>query len=152
MPDPSTKAEYVVGVDLGGTKILAGVFDASLECVGSAKLSTKAQRGLESVLERIERCVRDTVDEADLGIKQVSAVGIGAPGAVDFDNGTVIFAPNLEGWKDVALKKELEKHLGIPVFVENDGNIAMLTQVPGIGPWRLRSPGRTVRIGASLTW
>jgi len=126
MPEASNKDNYVVGVDLGGTKILAGVFDASLECVGSAKLSTTAQRGLESVLERIERAVRDTVDEADLGIKQVSAVGIGAPGAVDFDNGTVIFAPNLEGWKDVALKKELEKHLGIPVFVENDGNIAML--------------------------
>src|SRR5262245_55628683 len=110
MAESSNKDSYVVGVDLGGTKILAGVFDASLECVGSAKLSTKSQRGLESVLERIERCVRDTVDEADLGIKQVSAVGIGAPGAVDFDNGTVIFAPNLEGWKDVALKKEMEKH------------------------------------------
>jgi len=45
---------------------------------------------------------------------------------VDFEADTVIFAPNMEGWKDVPLKKELEKKLGVPVFVENDGNIAVL--------------------------
>src|SRR6185295_19059102 len=106
--------------------ILAGLFDSSLECVGTAKVSTKAQRGLETVLSRIERCVKDAVDEADLSLKQVRGVGIGAPGAVDFETGTVLFAPNLEGWKDVPLKKELEKRLGLPVFVENDGNIAVL--------------------------
>jgi len=78
------------------------------------------------VMERIARCVKDAVDEADLATKQIAGVGIGAPGAVDFDSGTVIFAPNMEGWKDVPLKKELEKHLGVPVFVENDANIAVL--------------------------
>jgi len=122
----TNKESYVVGVDLGGTKILAGLFDNSLECVGTAKVSTKAQRGLETVLTRIERCVRDAVDEADLSLKNVRGVGIGAPGAVDFENGTVLFAPNLEGWKDVPLKKELEKRLDLPVFVENDGNISVL--------------------------
>jgi glucokinase len=125
MPEAS-KGEYVVGVDLGGTKILAGIFDKSLECIGTAKLSTKADRGVEAVSERIDRCIRDAVDEADLSMKSIVGVGIGAPGAVDFESGTVIFAPNLEGWKDVPLKKELEKQLSIPVFVENDANIAVL--------------------------
>src|SRR5438132_5584246 len=122
----TSKENYVVGIDLGGTKILAGLFNGSLECIGTAKVSTKAQRGMETVITRIERCVRDAVDEADLSLKQVAGVGIGAPGAVDFETGTVIFAPNLEGWKEVPLKKELEKQLGVPVFVENDGNIAVL--------------------------
>lgn len=120
------KPEYVVGVDLGGTKILSGVFKNPLECIGSAKVSTKSQRGVEAVVERIARCVEDAVDEADLTLKQVAGVGIGAPGAVDFASGTVIFAPNMEGWKDVPLKKDLEKALGVPVFVENDCNIAAL--------------------------
>ena len=70
--------------------------------------------------------MQDAVDEADLSLKQVAGVGIGAPGAVDFEAGTVIFAPNLEGWKEVPLKKDLEKALGVPVFVENDGNVAVL--------------------------
>lgn len=126
MAEANVKSDYVVGVDLGGTKILAGVFDSSLENIGSSKLSTKSQRGVEAVIDRVARCVQDAVDEADLTMKQVVGVGIGAPGAVDFDAGTVIFAPNMEGWKDVALKKQLEKALSVPVFVENDCNIAAL--------------------------
>ncbi len=126
MAEPNSKAEHVVGLDLGGTKILAGVFNHSLECVGTAKLSTKSQRGMTKVIDRIARCIQDAVDEADLTMKQVAGIGIGAPGAVDYDTGTVIFAPNLEGWKEVPLKKELEKQLGAPVFVENDCNIAAL--------------------------
>src|SRR5512142_2337331 len=122
----TSKSAYVVGVDLGGTKILSGVFSSSLECVATAKLSTKSQRGVDKVIERIARCVQDAIDEADLSLKQVAGVGIGAPGAVDFDAGTVIFAPNLEGWKEIPLKKELEKQLGVPVFVENDCNISAL--------------------------
>ncbi len=118
--------DYVVGVDLGGTKILAGVFKSSFETLATTKLSTKAQRGVKEVIERIARCVQDAVDEADLSLKQVAGIGIGAPGSVNFDDGTVIFAPNMEGWKDVPLKKELEKHLGVPVFVENDCNIGAL--------------------------
>lgn len=122
----NSKTNYLIGVDLGGTKILAGVFTPSLECVATTKLSTKAQRGGKEVIERIARCVKDAVDEADLSLKQVSGIGIGAPGAVDPESGTVLFAPNMDGWKDVPLKKELEGHLDVPVFVENDANIAML--------------------------
>ncbi len=115
-----------MGVDLGGTKILAGVFKSSYETLTVAKVSTKSQRGVSKVIERIARCVQDAVDEADLTLKHVAGIGIGAPGAVDFGTGTVIFAPNLEGWKEIPLKKELEKLLGVPVFVENDCNISML--------------------------
>src|SRR5438552_3224633 len=140
MPESGNKADPVVGVDLGGTKILAGIFDHSLECIGEAKVSTKAQRGVEAVIERLDRCVREAVDEADLTLKQIAGVGIGAPGAVDFETGNVIFAPNLEGWKDVPLKKELEKHPGLPVFVENDENIA----VPGVRVAELKSKPRNV--------
>ena len=139
MPD-SSKSDYIVGLDLGGTKILAGVFTNSLECIGVAKLSTKATRGVDAVVNRIERCIRDAVDEADLSMKQVAGVGIGAPGAVDFDSGTVIFAPNLDGWKDVPLKKSLEKQLNVPVFVENDGNIAVL----GVHVTELKSKPKNV--------
>jgi glucokinase len=125
MAEASDKPEYLLGVDFGGTKIYAGVFKPGLHCVGTSRISTKAQRGPEAVIERIARCVQDAVDECDLDLKKVRGVGIGAPGSVDPDSGRVIFAPNLE-WKDVPLKKDLEKLLGVPVFVENDCNISML--------------------------
>jgi glucokinase len=119
MSEPASKSECFAGVDLGGTKILAGVFDSSLNCLGRAKVSTKSERGPEEVMERIARCVRDAVDECDRDLKQVKAVGVGAPGTVDAATGRVIFAPNLR-WEDVALKKTLEKELGLPVFVEKE--------------------------------
>jgi|SRR5579863_8323458 len=125
MAESNTKGEYYVGVDMGGTKILAGVFNSSLECVGRFKMSTKAERGPGAVIERIARAVHDAVDECDLDLKQVKAIGAGSPGTVDTENGKVIFAGNL-GWKDVALKRELEKHLERPVFIQNDANLCAL--------------------------
>jgi len=125
MAEGTTKGDFFVGVDLGGTKILAGVFDEKLNCLGRNKMSTKPERGANEVIERIARSVRDAVDECDLDFKQLRAVGVGAPGAIDVAAGRVIFAPNLQ-WQDVPLKKILEKELGVPVSIENDGNSAML--------------------------
>jgi len=125
MADRADHRDYLIGVDFGGTKIYTGVFTANLTCLGRARVSTKASRGAAAVIERIARCVHEAVDECDLKISQVKGAGIGAPGAVDAESGVVIFGPNL-GWENVPLKKELEKHLGVPVFVENDCNMAML--------------------------
>jgi len=139
MADNSEKNEHVVGVDFGGTKILAGVFDGKLDCIGRARVSTKADRGADEVIGRIARCVREAVDECDLDLKKINAVGIGAPGAVDSESGKVIFAPNL-GWNDVALKKELEKQLDAHVFLENDCNVCTL----GVYEVELKSKPRDV--------
>jgi glucokinase len=131
--------EYVIGVDLGGTKILAGVFDSHLACLGRAKMSTKSQRGAKAVVERVARCVLDAIDECDLETKEIHGIGIGAPGACDPETGRVIFAPNLV-WEDFPLKKELEKHLDLPVFVENDCNIQTL----GVFEKELKSKPRSM--------
>ena len=94
---PAQKQEYLIGVDLGGTKILAGVFNPQLKCLGCSKMSTKSERGPDPVINRIARCVQDVVDECDLNLKRVKGVGVGAPGAVDPESGRVIFAPTSAG-------------------------------------------------------
>jgi len=119
-------SNHFIGVDLGGTKIYAGVFNSTMQCIGNARISTKPQRGPDAIIERIARCVKDAVDECDLDLKAVRGVGVGAPGAVDAETGRVIFAPNLPKWEDIPLKKELEKHLEVPVFAENDCNLCTL--------------------------
>jgi glucokinase len=138
MPEPSNKSELFIGVDLGGTKILVGVFDRQLSLVGTYKISTKPQRGVDGVIERISRCVRDAVDECDLELAQVKGIGIGAPGSVDSESGTVLFAPNL-GWRDVPLSRELSKELKIPVLLENDCSVSM----QGVYEVELESKPRT---------
>lgn len=126
MPETSIKQDILIGVDFGGTKLLAGVFDPQLRLLGTEKISTKAERGVDAVLDRIARVVREAVDECDLTLKQVRGIGIGAAGAVDPAAGKVLFAPNLPKWENIPLKKELEKRLDVPVFVENDCNTCTL--------------------------
>jgi glucokinase len=113
------EGNHYIGVDVGGTKILVGVFNSSLKLLQTLKLSTKAERGVETVIDRIDRAIRDAVDEADLSLNQIRAVGLGAPGTVDPASGRVIYAINI-GWQNVPLQKDLEKRLGLPVFIEND--------------------------------
>lgn len=125
MPGPSNKNDYLVGVDFGATKIYAGLFTSNLNLVGASKMTTKPVRGPAAVLDRIARCVKDVVDECDLTMDRVRAVGIGAPGAVDPESGRLIVAPNL-GWQDVPLEKELEKRLEVPVAIQNDANAALI--------------------------
>ncbi|MBI1841183.1 MAG: ROK family protein [Verrucomicrobia bacterium] len=125
MPELNPDAELLVGVDLGGTKILAGVFDSKLNLLGTYKMSTKPGRGPDGVIERIARCVEDAVDECDGKLSNVKAIGIGAPGAVDTAKGVVLFAPNLD-WHDVPLVDRLHKHLDVPIHLENDCTISML--------------------------
>ncbi len=133
MTAAASHTDYVAGVDFGGTKILVGVFDRSLAPLGSCKKKTKAHRGPAAVMERIARCVRDAVAESGLQLGQLRAIGLGAPGPVDPTSGHVLFAGNL-GWENVPLKTEMERQLGVPVFVENDANNCVL----GIHEWELK--------------
>lgn len=125
MPTGNSRSNYVIGVDLGASKIYTGVFDRRFGIAGTARSSTKAQRGPAAVIERIVRSVHEALDECDVTMKQVKALGIGAPGTVDRVTGEVMVAPNL-GWKRIPLQKALQKRLKIPVFVGNDCQVSML--------------------------
>jgi len=115
----------VIGVDMGGTKILAAVVNAEGRILADAKIPTKAYKGATVVIDRIASCIQKAMDKSRVDPRSVQAVGIGAPGPLDPGTGIVIFAPNL-GWKDVPLKAELETRTGIHTFVDNDVNVGTL--------------------------
>ncbi len=115
----------VVGVDMGGTKILSAVIDAEGNILGTAKLSTKADEGTTAVIDRIAESIEKAIDKSNVENASIQAIGIGAPGPLDPETGIVIFAPNL-GWRDVPLKTELEARTGLPTFVDNDVNVGTL--------------------------
>jgi glucokinase len=125
MAERNKRGPFWLGVDIGGARIRAGVLSKSGEMAGLARVSTKAGRGTEATVERIVRCVRDAVDEADLTLKDVRGVGVGVPGPVDPASGVALSSAVL-GWGEVPLKTRLEASLGLPVFVESDWNAALL--------------------------
>ena len=116
---------YVVGVDMGGTKILSAVIDAEGNILGTAKVPTKADAGTSVVIDRIADSIQKAIGKSGINAASIEAVGIGAPGPLDPKTGVVIFAPNL-GWRDVPLKTELEARIGIQTFVDNDVNVGTL--------------------------
>lgn len=120
MPDPKLFA----GIDLGGTNIQVGVLNEEAKVLGRAKKKTKASEGADAVIARLVDGVRSACDEAGVDLRQLAGLGIGAPGAIQPETGTVIEAGNL-GWKDVPLKEVLESKLGLPVVLDNDVNCAV---------------------------
>ena len=74
-----TRDRLVVGIDLGGTKILAGVVDAKGKIIGQAKRATKPEDGVEAVVERMAKTVREAVSNAELSSGDIAAVCSCAP-------------------------------------------------------------------------
>ncbi len=115
----------VIGVDMGGTKILSAVVNESGNILATAKIPTQAKDDTSIVIDRIADSIKEAFQKSGVAVDTIQAIGIGAPGPLDPQTGVVIFAPNL-GWKNVALKTELEERLDIPTFVDNDVNIGTL--------------------------
>ncbi|MBO0866980.1 MAG: ROK family glucokinase [Micromonosporaceae bacterium] len=106
-----------IGVDIGGTKVLAGVVDPDGNVLTRARRDTPA----EDVPRMLERVV-EVIDELRAAY-EVEAVGIGAAGWIDAKRSTVLFAPNL-AWRNEPLRDEIARHVNVPVVVENDANVA----------------------------
>jgi glucokinase len=121
-----TSGNLVVGTDLGGTKILAGVVNETGKILGMAKRATRPESGIETVVDRIAKTVLDAAKDAKLGIKDIAAVASGAPGPLDPDKGIIWNAPNLPNWENVSLADMLAERLSVPVFIENDVNLGTL--------------------------
>ena len=112
----------VIGIDLGGTKISGGLLDENGNILQSAKVDTQAEKGRDTVIKNIVSLIKK------LPYDQAQAIGIGTPGFIDSENGIVTFAGNIKGWSGTNLKKEIEKYFDIPVFIENDANIALVCE------------------------
>jgi glucokinase len=106
-----------IGVDIGGTKVAAGVVDEHGTIIEKLKRATPAARP-DDTADVIAEVVLELLSR-----HQVSAVGIGAAGFVDETRSTVLFAPNL-AWRDEQVKKRVEDRIGRTVVVENDANAA----------------------------
>ncbi|MFG1806544.1 ROK family glucokinase [Streptomyces sp. NPDC049040] len=105
-----------IGVDIGGTKIAAGVVDEEGSILETVKVPTPPTP--EGIVDAIVEAVR----QVSTG-HTIEAVGIGAAGYVDDKRATVLFAPNIN-WRHEALKDKVEQRVGLPVVVENDANAA----------------------------
>ena len=112
-----------LGIDLGGTNIVAAVVNEKFEIVAEAKNPTLCPRSWKEILDDVAKTAIEAANLANLKISDFAFVGIGSPGVISVETGTVIVAVNL-GFNNVPLTKYLSDKLGIPVILENDANAA----------------------------
>jgi glucokinase len=113
-----------VGVDVGGTKVAAGVVDSYGNISAQTRIpmvSTDAAEGLAAVRSAIDRVFSSAPG-------QISGIGICAPGPLDPNTGVILNPPNLPGWRNFRLRAEISKAYSLPVRLDNDGNAAALAE------------------------
>lgn len=116
---------YVIGADLGGTKIELGLVDPQDRIVARKRLPTEAARGAASVVERIAACVEELAGYLPAQ-ERIAALGMCTPGPVDHVQGILLDPPNVQGLHYAPLGSLLSARLGIPVRLEHDAKAAAL--------------------------
>jgi glucokinase len=116
---------YVLAVDLGGTKIYSALVGPGDQIMNRDIRPTQVDLGQERVLENILAGIAAVTPTGALRDGSILGLGIGAPGPLDPGTGKICYAPNLR-WRDYNLREVLQESLRIPVFLENDANLAAL--------------------------
>lgn len=118
-------SEHAIGIDLGGTNLKIGLVERGTGLHLKDRLATEAENGPDHVIQRIATLVQSVMDQVP---EPIAGIGIGAPGAINWERSTVSHPPNFPGWDIVDVRAQLQDVLGrdLPVIVENDANVAGL--------------------------
>jgi glucokinase len=115
--------EYYLGIDIGATSAKLGIVNTNGEVFEQGKASTGPEITNELFLEGLINAIDEIFTKKQYNIK---AIGIGAPSPIDNEKGILLFTGNMPNVKNLPLKKELEGRYKVPVFIENDANLAGL--------------------------
>ena len=116
-----------VGIDVGGTGIQVGVLDEQRNILAEGSIPTCTTIPFSEQVALITECVLGTVTGAGLNADQIESVGAGIPGIANTATGEIIKCPNM-GWNHLPFREEVRKHLDIPIFIDNDANVAALAE------------------------
>jgi glucokinase len=122
----SKKEKFALGVDLGGTNIKLGIVSQNGKIIKKTSVETKAEGGPEAVISQMKKGIKEILSKNK---KEITGIGIGAPGVVTIKKGIVENPPNFPGWEKVRLGEIIEKEFNIEVHVENDANAAAIGEM-----------------------
>lgn len=113
--------DVFLGVDIGGTNVKIGVINQAGEILEHRQIPTNVHRAPENVIADIAAAANDIRTALEAQGQTIVSLGVGVPGAIDWQEGVCRLLPNFpNGWRDVRLKEQLERHLALPTFMIND--------------------------------
>lgn len=116
---------YRIGIDLGGTNIVAGVVDKNYNIIAKAKRKTRVPRPADEIIRDMAQASLEAVESAGLSIDDIELVGVGSPGTCNPDTGIIEYANNM-GFENLPMRDNLGAILKKDVYIENDANAAAL--------------------------
>ena len=119
MSEGQTQKPVWVGFDLGGTKMMAVVFDDDLTILGKKRRKTRGNADRQVSIERLCETIDMAIEDAKVDRERIRGIGAGCPGPLDLQKGIILEAPNL-GWKNVALQELLAKRYKCDAVIWND--------------------------------
>ena len=122
----STK--YYLGLDVGGTNMVAGVVDENHQIIAKESIPTQAGRTIDEITADMAAVSKKAVLKAGLQIEDISSWGIGMPSYVNPKTNLLVHA-NCFGWKNVPIYDYLKKHISLPTYIANDANCATYGEV-----------------------
>jgi glucokinase len=117
-------AELAVGVDLGGTTVRVALVDPEGQLKYDRAYASQVDRGPYPVIDDMAAWIQEAIDAIGVSRDELVGVGIGSPGPLSARQGIVYKAANLPGWVDVPLRQAMQERTGLPVVIDNDGNLA----------------------------
>jgi glucokinase len=121
--------KYVIGVDIGGTKIATGIVHNTGKIKQKIVVPTLAEKGFKASLEQVFLSIRDVIRISGIKMDDIGGIGVCAPGPLDPINGIVHNPPNLPGWREVPLVKLIKSRFRKKTKLENDANAAGMAEV-----------------------
>ncbi len=125
--DPAT-GQPVIAIDFGGTQIRAAVVDPGGEVRGLQFAETGADDDPTAVLERTGDTAQQALDAAGHTASDCAAIGVAAPGPLDYETGAILLAPNIPGFENIGVAAPLRERFKLPAFLGNDANLAVLAE------------------------
>jgi glucokinase len=117
--------DFSIGVDLGGTNLRIAAVSKDGELLEKVTLGTRVAENCDHLVAQMCDAIRRLTEQYQSS-GSFLGVGLGIPGIIDMETGTVRKSANLPGWSDYPVRAEIERRLGASVFLENDGNAAAL--------------------------
>ncbi|WP_200210986.1 ROK family protein [Micromonospora coerulea] len=127
--------DHVLALDIGGTKLAAGVMNRTGKLLSFVRVPTRVEEGPDIVIERLLKLGHEALAASGHSQGDIAAIGIGCGGPLDPVTGRVQGPPGLPYWDDVPIVELVTDAYDRPAFLENDGTAAVLGEYH-FGPWR----------------
>ena len=120
--------KHVIGIEVGGSRLLYGLFDDQLRLTHVIQRAADTEMDAAQMMDYMEGHIRELTRNAGITLEDVRGIGAAFPSYIDFEHGYIIETSNIPALNSVPVRDMMENRLGVPIWLDNDANVAALAE------------------------